>query len=413
MKKILSLLLVAAACASASMIGLDALGEELTLGGMTSTAGRGFAGGAKTGDAEGLSLSNPARAAFDTKVVFNLNFLIEMMAAERHGQYFGTRNVSLPSFNLSFPMGSFGTMGVSLWQSYASVFREEFQDSIKAVNAKMEYQSSVYEIVPSYSVRLPVIRNVSLGASAHIVMGNSIRSLTLGPDNSEVSDDDAWATNKAKITDYVSGTWELKNHPAYYTFALQYRGRMASYFFSYTMPHTLLNDLNYNFRFSEIDTLEPNRHEREIKIPATLATGINLRFKKRNNVMMDLQWRAWDEDVKNIGGSYSLDDITETGDDILASIGFQRDGSSLYYDPYWDRITYRVGAWFKQWYVKNVDEFGGSLGAGFPLGRKGTIIDFALQGGKRFVDDDHNWEETFVGIRLGLMGIGNWGQSRR
>ena len=33
MKKILSLLLVAAACASASMIGLDALGEEQTLGG--------------------------------------------------------------------------------------------------------------------------------------------------------------------------------------------------------------------------------------------------------------------------------------------------------------------------------------------------------------------------------------------
>lgn len=413
MKKILSLLLVAAACASASMIGLDALGEEQTLGGVTSTAGRGYAGGAKTGDSEGLSLTNPARAAFDTKVVFNINFLVEMMAAERHGKYFGTRSISIPSFNLSFPMGNFGTMGVSLWQSYASVFNEEVEDSVSSVNAKMEYQSSVYEIVPSYSVRLPYIRNVSLGASAHIVMGNSIRSLMLGPDNSEVPEEDAWATNEAKISDFVGGTWELKNHPAYYSFALQYRGRMASYFFSYTMPHTLLNKLNYNFRFSEIDTLAPNRNDREIKVPATLATGINLRFKKRNNVMMDLQWRAWDEDVENMAGSYSMKNVTETGNDVLASVGFQRDGSPLFYDPYWDRITYRVGAWFKQWYVKDVDEVGGSLGAGFPLGRKGTIVDVALQGGKRFVDDDHNWEETFVGIRLGLVGIGNWGQSRR
>ena len=76
MKKLLLVLLGLSVCGYASVIGLDALGEEQVAGGMASTAGRGYAGGAKTGDAEGLSVLNPARNAFDTKVVFNVNFLM-------------------------------------------------------------------------------------------------------------------------------------------------------------------------------------------------------------------------------------------------------------------------------------------------------------------------------------------------
>lgn len=411
MKKLLSLLLGLSALASASMIGLDALGEKQTLGGMASAAGRGFAGGAKTGEAEGISLANPARIAFDTKVVFNVNFAMEWTAEEHGSHSYSTNSITIPSFNLSFPMGDFGAMGVSLWQSYASVLDEKVEDS--TAYASLKYQSSVYEIVPNYAVRLPYLRNFSVGGSMHVVMGNVERSLKLGPDNSAVSKEDSWATNSAEIADYVDGTWEIKDHPAYYSAALQYRGHQASYYFSYTTAHTLLNELDYNFRFSEMDTLVPTHYSREIEVPAMLATGFNFRFMKRNNVMMDLQWSAWDKPVENIAGSFGMPKLTETQNDIMAAVGFQRDGSSLFYDPFWDRVTYRLGAWYKAWYVKDAHEFGGSLGAGFPLGRKGTTVDVALQGGKRFVDDGHNWEETFIGVRLGLMGIGNWGQSRR
>ena len=81
MKKFLLALSVFSGYAFSSMIGIDALGEEQVLGGTASAAGRGFAGNAKTGDAEGLSVVNPARFAFDTKVVFNLNIAMEMTEA--------------------------------------------------------------------------------------------------------------------------------------------------------------------------------------------------------------------------------------------------------------------------------------------------------------------------------------------
>lgn len=413
MKKLFGLILCFAAFASASMIGLDALGEEQTLGGSAGAAGRGFAGGAKTGEAEGFVVTNPARMAFDSKVVFNLNFLVDMFTAEEHGDSYFSQNIAMPSFNLSFPMGDYGALGVSLWQHYSSFVREEISDTVYYADAKIEYEGSVYEIIPAYAVRLPFFRNVSLGFAMHFVMGNCMRSLTLGPDKSSVDEDDLWATTNAQITDYVEGSWEIENHPAYYSGAIQYRGRQTSFFFSYTTGYTLLNELEYNFRFSELDTLVPSEDVRRVKIPAMFATGINYRLAKRHNVMMDLQWRSWDEDVENVGRSFNMRGVTKTQNDFVASIGYQRDGSPLYYDPYWDRVTYRAGAWYKNWYIEDVFEVGGSVGVGLPLGRKGTVVDLAIQGGKRVSDSEGNWDEMFVGIRLGLMGVGTWGQSRK
>lgn len=413
MKKFLGIVLFCAVCASASMIGIDALGEEQIVGGSAAAAGRGFAGGAKTGEAEGLVVTNPARMAFDTKVVFNLNFLLDFYTAEAHGDNYFTKNISMPSFNLSFPMGPFGAMGLSLWQHYSSTIRESVSDTVTKADALIEYKGSVYEIVPSYAVRLPYLRNVSLGASMHLVLGSMVRSLTLGPNNKNVPEEDAWATNNAELTDYVEGSWEIEHHPAYYTGSVQYRGRQSSFYFSYTTGYTLLNELEYNFRFSELDTLIPNRVDRKIKVPAQFATGVNYRLAKRHNVMADLLWRSWDEDVENVGRSYDMRSITKTQDDFVASVGYQRDGSGLYYDPFWDRVTYRAGAWYKNWYIADVYEVGGSIGAGFPLGRKGISLDLAIQGGKRISESEGNWDEVFMGIRLGLMGIGNWGQTRR
>lgn len=413
MKKLLCLFLGLVSMASASIMGLEAMGEEHSMGGSTSTAGRGFSGNAKTGEAEGLSVVNPARFAFDTKVVFNLNFLIDWNIASAHGSNFATTDITMPSFNFSFPMGDFGAVGVGLWQSYASIMDEEIADTTLNANAKLSYQGSVYEVVPTYALRLPFFRQLSLGVSAHVVLGNTIRSLTLGPDNSSVSDEDSWATNNALITDYVEGSWEIEHHPAYYSAALQYRGRQASFFFSYTMGHNLLNKLEYNFRFSEIDTLAPTKYDRLIKVPATMATGVSYRLFKRHNIMADFQLRGWDEDIENIGNSFDLKSVTKTQNDFIASIGYQRDGSPLFYDSYFDRMYYRAGAWYKNWYIEDVKEIGGSIGVGLPFGVKGTMVDVAFQGGVRLSDSKDNWDETFFGLRIGLMGVSTWGQGRR
>jgi len=413
MKKFLMLLGAFASLSFGSMIGMEALGEEQVLGGTASAAGRGFAGNAKAGDAEGLSVINPARLAFDTKTVFNLNFLMEMDDAKKDGDHYSVSKLSLPSFNLSFPMGMWGAMGLSLWQHYSSQLKEDQKDKASGSDVEIEYQGSVYELVPTYAVRLPFFRSLSLGGSMHFVMGNTSRSLKLGADKTELDKTETWASGNYIISDYVDGTWEIKDHPAYYTGALQYRGKQVSYFFSYTTGYTLLNTLDYELRFSELDTLASNRVKREIEVPAMLATGINYRLAKRHNLMIDLNWRVWENDIPNMAGSWKISESTETQKDFMVSLGYQCDGSPLFYESYLKRINYRAGAWYRNWYIKDVFEVGGSLGGGFPLGRKGTALDLAFQGGKRFADTDHQWEEMFIGLRVGLTGIATWGQERR
>ena len=362
MKKFLMLLGAFASLSFGSMIGMEALGEEQVLGGTASAAGRGFAGNAKAGDAEGLSVINPARLAFDTKTVFNLNFLMEMDDAKKDGDHYSVSKLSLPSFNLSFPMGMWGAMGLSLWQHYSSQLKEDQKDNASGSDVEIEYQGSVYELVPTYAVRLPFFRSLSLGGSMHFVMGNTSRSLKLGADKTELDKTETWASGNYIISDYVDGTWEIKDHPAYYTGALQYRGKQVSYFFSYTTGYTLLNTLDYELRFSELDTLASNRVKREIEVPAMLATGINYRLAKRHNLMIDLNWRVWENDIPNMAGSWKISESTETQKDFMVSLGYQCDGSPLFYESYLKRINYRAGAWYRNWYIKDVFEVGGSLG---------------------------------------------------
>ncbi len=413
MKKLVALLCVAAGFSFGSIIGIDALGEEHVAGGSASAAGRGFAGNAKTGDAEGVSVVNPARLAFDNKVAFNVNFLLGLEDASKKGSSVNSGTLSLPSFNLSFPMGDFGAFGVSLWQHYATSMKENFNSGKDSVSSSIEYRGSTYELVPTYAIRLPYIRAISLGASAHVVLGSMSRNLTLAPNMDDIEEEDRWGASRRTVSEFVDGTWEIKNHPAYYSFALQYRGRQASYFLSFTTGYTLKNDINYDFRFSEGDTLVPTSYTREIDVPAMIATGVNYRLFKRHNVMLDLQWRPWTDHVENVSGSWDMPEFTETQTDFMASIGYQYDGSNIFYENFLKRINYRAGAWYRNWYVKDVYEIGGSIGAGFPMGRKGTTVDVAVQGGKRFSDSKTEWDEAFIALRIGLTGIGTWGQSRR
>jgi long-chain fatty acid transport protein len=107
-----------------------------------------------------------------------------------------------------------------------------------------------------------------------------------------------------------------------------------------------------------------------------------------------------------------MSQVTTTQNDFNISLGYQRDGSDVFYDAYGDRMVYRAGLWYKNWYVEDVSEIGGSIGIGLPLGRKGMMLDLAIQGGARLTDDDRNWSESFFGIRLGLVGVGSWGKTR-
>lgn len=410
MKRILSLLLMVAATSFAgSMMGLDALGKEDINGATGAIAGRGYAGGAKTGD--GVALTNPSNLAFEEKVSFSVTADYELTEAEKGKHSYANSSLTIPSFYLSFPMGDFGALALGISQHYTSNLDLESSDSTTAQNVHLEYAGSVFEFVPVYAIRIPFFRQLSIGGAMHVVMGSNKRSLTLGPDYSKMDKADVWATNQSEITDVVEGDWDTESM-GYYTFSAMYRGRMASTYFSFTTPYTLVNNVSYDLQFSQRDTLESFEAKRKIKVPMALATGIDYRLAQIHHVMLDVSARGWDEDIENIAGSWNIPQKTETQSEFMASIGYQRDGSKLFYEKYLNRMQYRVGAWYRNWYIKDVYEFGGSLGLGLPLGARGTMIDIAFLGGLRETGSSSEWEEKFFGIRATLKGVGSWGNAK-
>ena len=99
----------AAFAGATSLLGLEALGQSRD-GFSPRSEGRGYAGGAKTGD--GLNLWNPAVLAFEDKVSLSLALEYSLVSAKSNGTSFTTSNFDIPSMTLSFPMGAFGAAGV-------------------------------------------------------------------------------------------------------------------------------------------------------------------------------------------------------------------------------------------------------------------------------------------------------------
>ena len=58
-------------------------------------------------------------------------------------------------------------------------------------------------------------------------------------------------------------------------------------------------------------------------------------------------------------------------------------------------------------------ESAGAVGCGFALGRRGALVDLAVEAGRRYSEDGLDPDETFVGIHFGMTGIGQWGQRAR
>jgi long-chain fatty acid transport protein len=80
----------------------------------------------------------------------------------------------MPSISMVLPLGFLGTLGVGLEQKYFANNRFELIDT--ALNSNIAYSSRVgiYELMPSYSIRLPFfLNNFAVGASYRAFFGLS------------------------------------------------------------------------------------------------------------------------------------------------------------------------------------------------------------------------------------------------
>lgn len=413
-----SLLLAASLSFGVSTQGLHALGED-NWPADAASVGRGMSGSAAFG--EGFSVINPARMAFETKTRFFATLDYQGVYATSGGESIGRDRFDLTSLGLAIPMGGWGALGFGFWQRNSQTMN--FQEGSGEVPvSSIRYSGSIYELVPAYSLRLPgPARFISLGFAWHFPMGHFTNVLMTPADTTGLDEESTHLFDNVSLEDRVAGDWGCKESDllpwgGYASFSLQVHRKFWDYFATGFMPHDLTRTVgrSQQYRYTLADTTASAQWRQTLHFPWQWGTGISMEPWKNQVFSLEFHQRSFGNQVDSALGWASLpSSFAWTSNQRLFAIGWEREGSGVFFDPFLSRTAFRAGAWVRSWYLEGTEEAAATFGIGMPLGKRGAKLDLGLYTGFRRFDEPAQGSEIFWGVKAGFSGIGAWGQSSR
>ncbi len=244
-------------------------------------------------------------------------------------------------------------------------------------------------------------KNFSLGANFGYLFG------TIYKDKTIEFPDDAYAFN-------VFATNDVQVGGIYMNYGLQYQIFMKKNY-SLTLGTKFNLPMNLNAKQNLIveryagsiesamsvkDTLiNVSQGEGKIHLPLTVGGGFV--FSKKNLWMVggDFEWENWEKFT-----SFGLSD--STGNSYAIAVGGEYTPQFNDLSNYLKRINYRAGFHFSQSYyeIRNtkINDFGFSVGLGFPLKKTRTNINVALEAGAKGTINKNLLQENYFRIVLGI-----------
>ncbi|MDR2731929.1 MAG: hypothetical protein LBB36_01790 [Fibromonadaceae bacterium] len=379
MRFILLFTLLAAVCVShaASLIGMDALGLEQSPQNAAMVR-------------NGFAPMNPAANAFENKTKFGTTIHYEHTSAQKGNSSIPLNSFTMPSFSMVLPMGFLGTFGIGFEQKFFASNRLELIDPAQDANLLLSSRMGIYELAPSYSIRLPFLNDFSLGTSYRILFGNSHSTLERGRSKDWGKED--WMARNVFITEKETGTFESDDDWwRNFGYSMHMHRKSVDYFFAYFPAIKMQKNIKKNVQFSNTDTLQSTKETLNFELSEHFASGAHFRFMQNHNLSLVYEYQ--NDSAFSCFAEYKIV------------------GTGLYYSNFLKRNNFGMNAWYAEKYLADVKEYGASLLSDMWLGRRGTLIGVALFGGYR--DAKFNWNELFYGFKLNLTGVGNWGTSAR
>ncbi len=145
-------------------------------------------------------------------------------------------------------------------------------------------------------------------------------------------------------------------------------------------------------------------------IPARYGFGMVMEKQNSWLVGLDFDWQNWEEfRIMDVGDS--------TNNTWKISFGGEYTPTHTSISGYWKRVTYRMGANYRQTYLsingQDIDEFGISFGVSLPMPRSLTSIDLSLEVGRRGTTANHLIRETFATLTAGVTIYERWFMKRK
>lgn len=339
---------------------------------------------------QGLSIANPSRTAWHDKTSFSVladgdvDYLQDDVTSNRSATFL------IPSIGLNFSLRKFGHLAVYYRQAYHRNFsftplNPRSPEAVQSFTA----EGGLYEASVTYA--LAPIPSLALGLGYHYHLGRE-RLIEPVVFSGETGNEETF--NAEDMADTLS----TRSQGGYPSLSATFRQPR----FSVALRGALGTTLEINSRRSITHLISNQEWEGEKELPWSLAGGLAVKFGGSRTLVADFAWEAWETDASGL-----------LNPAFRAGAGFEHQGRAGIYEPYLRKLAYRGGLGFERLYLEETDLYFLTLGSGLPLGRRGSLLDFAIKYGHRGSVKNNLWSEDFVKLSISLTGVGNWGQPVR
>jgi long-chain fatty acid transport protein len=334
----------------------------------------------------GASISNPSKTAFNRKTTFQAIFESDLNYLEDNETSNTMSSTGIPFVGFNFQAGKFGHLGFIYFQRFEKKFSYTPLTS-SSPYIKRLYQGGIFEIVTTYARSLG--RNHSIGLSYHFLWGQerSIESV------------DFTSSNQSQFQDLIGDTTEVRWPGSYPAFS--YTGRYQRFNIAFRASVPLGYQRQAVKKIYAVET-ESNTVQ-DFTLPMALSAGVSYKKSDNEEFVADFSTSDWDQSLEpgSINRAFHF------------GLGYEYSGTGGQYDSYYKKLKLRGGTGYERLYVREVDVYKLAIGAGVPLGTRGSLLDVAVEYGHRGDKQVHAIQEDYVKLSIGLTGMGVWGRSSR
>ena len=330
----------------------------------------------------GASVSNPSRTGFNNRTTFEAIFETDLVYIQDDVTSNTLGSSRIPFIGMNFQAGRLGSLGLHYFQRFEKDFTYFPPQTGGAPYEQIKYEAGSYEI--AFSLARQWFNKFAAGVSYHFLLGRD-REINEG----QFSQEGFVVVRDTAITNWSGG---------YPRLSFSYRYKKISLAAMATVWGKLKEKKQR--RITNQQSASPSR--REFDLPITIGLGLDYKFSRRHEMVLDVSTTDWDKRIDNdIDRSYR------------AGLGYENQGQGGKYDPYYSKIAIRTGLGYEKLYVLDVDVYKWTLGVGLPLGKRGNNMDIAFELGRRGSESWYKVREDYLKLYISLIGAGIWGRTSR
>jgi long-chain fatty acid transport protein len=340
---------------------------------------------------QGLSIANPSRAAFHDKTSFtaiadgDVDWLRDDVTSNRFATFL------IPAIGLNFNLRKYGHLGFFYRQRYHRNFSFTPLEPVRADAVQtFSTEGGLYEAAAFYAIA--PVPSVAISLGYHYFLGRE-RLI-----ESAVFTGDPGSEDLVQGQDLAGDTLFTRSQGGRPSISATFRRRSFSLALSGTMGVTL----DQRISRSVTNLLSDGDRETSKDLPWAVSGGAAFRSGPRQTWVADFSWEGWDDDDSGL-----------LNPAYLLGIGYEFQGRGGPYEPYLRKLAYRGGLGMERLYLEETDLYFLTAGLGMPLGRRGSLLDFAIKYGHRGSAKNNLWSEDYIKLSISLTGVGNWGQPVR